>query len=70
MNNFKKFKLLCWNVRGVGDIRKYKVVRDKVRESRCDVFIYQEMKWNTLDYSYVFALYPSYFECGVVSLDA
>jgi exonuclease III len=70
MNIHKKIIMLCWNIRGLGDINKCKVVRDAIRSSRCDVVLYQETKWNKVELSYMCALYPSYFDKNIVCTNA
>lgn len=62
----KKFKLLSWNVRGLGGDEKCNVVRNVIKESRCDVVVFQETKCNRIDFSYVVHFLPSFFSNEVV----
>lgn len=38
MNLNFQIKLLCWNVRGLGDIQKCAVIKDVIIDSQCDIF--------------------------------
>lgn len=40
------FKLLNWNVRGLGDLNKCMVIKNSVLNLNCDLFCFQETKWN------------------------
>ena len=66
----KKLKVMCWNVRGLGDESKCNVVRNVIKESRCDVVCLQETKLNERNLSYVLRVLPSFFNRQVVSIDA
>lgn len=68
--NYKQFKLLLWNVRGLGSASKCGVVRNVIRRSRCHIVCIQESKWNTYDLAYVASVLPSYFEMRCVLLNA
>ncbi|XP_078175173.1 uncharacterized protein LOC144568675 [Carex rostrata] len=67
---YKKFKLLSWNCRGLGDLDKCLVVRNVIRSSRCDVVCLQETKLNNLDCSYASAFLPSFFVKQCAFIDA
>ena len=41
---FMKIKMISWNVRGFNDPRKQLVVKNLLREWKCDVVCLQEMK--------------------------
>lgn len=64
--NTKKLKILCWNVRGLGDVNKCDVARNIIKNSRCDVSCMQELKWNTFDCRYVNRVLPSFFDKNCV----
>lgn len=66
----EKMRVLNWNVRGLGCVKKINVVRDVIRTSRCDIVCFQETKWNKYDLSYYFRLLPSFFETNCVTLHA
>lgn len=70
MINFKRLKLVSWNVRGLGLLQKCYVVRDVLRASRCDIVCFQETKINKMEFNYVSRLLPSFFEYNCVFLDA
>lgn len=59
--NYKKMKLLSWNCRGLGDLKKCKVVSDVIRSSRCDICMLQETKINEMSFKYVSSFLPSFF---------
>ena len=41
---FMKIKMISWNVRGLNDPRKCLMVKNLLREWKCDVVCLQEMK--------------------------
>jgi exonuclease III len=49
----RKWKVLCWNVRGLNAKEKWEAVRDKISESGCDVICLQETKRQLLDAQFV-----------------
>lgn len=61
----KKFSLLSWNVRGLGGDEKCFVVRNIIKNSRCDVCAFQETKCNRMQLSYVSRFLPSFFDLDV-----
>lgn len=40
------FKVLDWNVRGLGDVQKCRVIKDGVIDANCDIICFQETKWS------------------------
>ena len=58
----KKIKILSWNCRGLGCPDKCNVVRNVVRESRCDVCMFQETKLNESGLNYVGRFLPTFFD--------
>lgn len=54
--------MLSWNVRSLGSLEKCLIVRNGIKNSRCDVVCLQETKWNTYDLNYYLTLLPSYFD--------
>lgn len=62
----KKFKLLSWNVQGLGNDEKCNVVRNVIRKARCDVLALQETKCNSIDSFYVSRFLPYFFNRDVV----
>lgn len=57
----KRFKLLSWNVRGVGGREKGNVMRNAIKKSRCDVLILQETKCNTMSVPILSRFLPNFF---------
>lgn len=57
----KKFKFMSWNVRGLGSDEKCNVVRNVIKNSRCDVVAFQETKCNRVDFAYIVRFLPSFF---------
>src|SRR5664279_3169326 len=43
------FKVLDWNVRGLGDLKKCAVIKDIVVEEKPDLVCFQETKWDQCD---------------------
>lgn len=70
MIGLKKFKLISWNVRGLGGAQKCCVVRDVIRASRCEICCLQETKINTMDVEYLARALPSFFERNCVYVNA
>lgn len=66
----KKIKILSWNVRGLGDVKKGNTVCNLIRESRCDIVCLQETKWNRLDVFQYARVLPNYFDRDWVGLNA
>lgn len=46
------------------------MVRNVIRESRCDFVCQQETKWNNWDLNYVFSLLPSFFQSDCMFINA
>lgn len=63
--NLQKIKLLSWNVRGLGCVNKGNVVRNTIKNSRCDLCLLQEMKCNSINYSIITKFLPSFFNQDV-----
>lgn len=66
----KRIKILSWNVRGLGDLKKCDIVRNTIKSSRCDVCCFQETKWNTFDPLIYATALPTFFEKNCVALKA
>lgn len=62
----KKFRLLSWNVRGIGSDEKSNVVRNVIKNSRSDVVLLQETKSNRMDCGYMMRILPSYYNYETV----
>lgn len=70
MYTMKKINLLCWNTRGLSSEEKSDVVRNLIKDSRCDVICIQETKWNGNELNYVSRVLPTFFERNCVILSA
>ena len=46
---FISLKILSWNVRGLNDCRKRSIVKNLLREWKCDVICLQETKLTSMD---------------------
>lgn len=57
----RKFKLLSWNVRGLGNDEKCNVVRNIIKNSRSDVVVFQETKCNRMEFAYIVHFLPSFY---------
>lgn len=62
-------KILSWNVRGLNDIRKRSIVKNLLREWKCDVICLQETKLSSLDRQMVGSLWSCPY-VDWVALDA
>ena len=62
-------RLLSWNVRGLNNPQKREVCKNLLKEWKCDIVCYQEMKLASISSSVVRSLWGSPF-LGWVALDA
>ena len=69
ISKIQKFKILSWNCRGLGRLDKCDVVRNVIRQSRCDICMLQETKMNENNLNYVSVL-PFFFERNCVVVHA
>lgn len=40
----RSWNILCWNVRGINPAEKWPLIRNKIDESNCEIFYFQEAK--------------------------
>ena len=66
---FMNLKILSWNVRGLNDCRKHSIVKNLLREWKCDVICLQETKLTGMDRQMVGNLWSCPF-VDWVALDA
>jgi exonuclease III len=59
----RDWKILCWNIRGLNSSAKWLSLRDKIKESSCDVICLQETKHDFFDQTYIKNFCPSTFDC-------
>ena len=46
----RKWRVLCWNVRGLNADNRQREVRSKIEESDCDIICLQETKCESFDW--------------------
>lgn len=66
--NLQKIKILSWNTKGLGGMEKCNVVKNIIKEARCDICCLQETKWSTDDPSCHAKALPNFFEKRCASL--
>jgi len=49
MDYSRNWNILCWNVRGLNDPDKWDLIRNKLEESACSLFCFQETKKEEID---------------------
>ena len=62
-------RLLSWNVRGLNNPRKREVCKNLLKDWKCDIVCFQEMKVSSIDVAFVRSLWGSPFTDWTV-LDA
>jgi exonuclease III len=63
----RKWRILCWNVRGLNSEIRQRAVFSKINESECDIICLQETKCETFDWSLIRKFYPKRFNSFVFS---
>lgn len=61
-NTNRKWKVLCWNVRGINSNKKWTAIRSKIMESNCDIICLQETKRDMFDANYLKKFCPPQFD--------
>lgn len=61
-NHIRKWKVLCWNVRGINAVRKWNSVKNKVTEANYDVVCFQETKKELIDSEFLKKVLPPSFD--------
>lgn len=59
---FRTWKVLCWNVRGLNSDGKWNSIRDKIIETACDVLCLQETKKDFFDTQFIKNICPPQFD--------
>lgn len=60
-NNKRTFGVLCCNIRGINSESKWKALRSKITESKCDIICLQETKRELFDGQYIKNFCPPQF---------
>jgi hypothetical protein len=63
MDCSRNWNLLCWNVRGLNDLDKWDLIRNKLEESTCSLFCFQETKKEEIDSHFLRKFAPRRFDC-------
>jgi exonuclease III len=58
----RKWKIHCWNVRGINTRSKWDAIKDKVVESSCDIVCFQETKKELFDNNFLKNVCPTGFD--------
>ena len=61
MNN-RNSNILCWNIRGINDSRRWDAVRNKIEESSCSIICLQETKKESFDSAFIRKFAPRRFD--------
>jgi hypothetical protein len=67
MDNNRLWNLLCWNVRGLTDPGKWDRIHDKLDESACSLFCFQETKLEVCDLQFMHKFAPRRFDSFLFS---
>lgn len=59
----RSLNILCWNVRGLNDPDKWDLVYNKIEESACSIFYFQETKKESCDLAFLHKFAPKRFDC-------
>jgi hypothetical protein len=58
----RAWNVLCWNVRGLNDKDKWDPIRNKIEESRANIFCLQETKREAIDLQFIRKFIPKRFD--------
>jgi hypothetical protein len=58
----RKWRILCWNVRGLNSDSHQRALRSKIEESQCSVLCVQETKCETIDHKFLRKFCPKRFD--------
>lgn len=58
----RKWRVLCWNVRGLNSDNRKRDVRNKIDESECDIICLQETKCEVFDWRLIRKFCPKCFD--------
>jgi exonuclease III len=63
----RKWRIFCWNVRGLNSENRQREVRAKIEESECDIICLQETKCESFDWKLIRNFCPKRFDNFVYS---
>lgn len=58
----RSWNILCWNVRGINAAQKWPTIRNKIDESNCEIFCFQETKKEHFDPAFIRNFAPRRFD--------
>lgn len=58
----RSWNILCWNVRGINSADKWPFIRNKIEESNCEIFCFQETKMEHFDLAFIKNFVPKRFD--------
>lgn len=58
----RSWSILCWNVRGINSADKWLAIRNKIEESNCEIFCFQETKKEIFDSAFIRNFAPRRFD--------
>jgi exonuclease III len=66
-NLTRKWRILCWNVRGLNSDKHQRALRSKIEESQCSIICIQETKCEVIAHKLIRNCYPKRFDSFVYS---
>jgi exonuclease III len=63
----RKWRILCWNVRGLNAENHQRALRSKIEESQCSIVCIQETKCENIDHKFIRKFCPKRFDTFVYS---
>jgi exonuclease III len=63
----RKWRVLCWNVRGLNSEKHQRALRSKIEEIQCSIICVQETKCEYIDHKLIRKFCPKRFDCFVYS---
>lgn len=63
----RSWNVLCWNVRGINRAEKWPLISNKIVESNCEIFCFQETKKESFDLAFIKNFAPKRFDSFIFS---
>jgi exonuclease III len=63
LTSTRKWRVLCWNLRGLNSEARQRAVRSKIEESNCSIISLQETKCASFDHKFIRKFCPKRFDC-------